>query len=341
MRTPHLSHSSRFHSLSTIDVLTPSLLPDVLSNIYIFVIVWLTTRCNLDNTILLRSRVMESGYSTRRSSMSRIKIFTSWMVPMLVMGLIGVGVRPVFAELYQVVDVADGGTITGVARWNGELPELQPIEIEADTGVCGEEAKSQALLVNSKNNGVSYVLVYLEQVAKGKAPADKYRLDMTNCQFTEHIFPFVRSQTMAMVNHDSFFHNPHFFNAKNASLLNVPMPDLNQKIEHKFLRTPLRNEKGVMRLQCDVHNNMNAYWAGFDHPYFAVTDANGKFEIRGVPPGKYTLVAWHEGYKVIREEAGRPFYDRSHIREQEVEVKPQETITVGFEFPVRKVYVDY
>jgi len=146
---------------------------------------------------------------------------------------------------------------------------------------------------------------------------------------------------MAMVNHDPFFHNPHFFNSKNASLLNVPMPDPDQEIDHKFLRTPLRNEKGVMRLQCDVHNNMNAYWVGFDHPYFAVTDANGKFVISGVPAGKYTLMAWHEGYKIIREEMGRPIYDRPHIRQQEIEIKSKETITVGFEFPVRKVYIDY
>jgi hypothetical protein len=188
---------------------------------------------------------------------------------------------------------------------------------------------------------VPYVLVYLERVEKGRAPADKYWLNMEACQFKEHIFPFVRSQVMAMVNHDPFFHNLHFFNAKNVSLLNVPMSDPDQKIEHRFLRTPLRNEKGVMRLQCDVHNNMNAYWAAFDHPYFAVTDADGKFEIRGIPAGKYTLVAWHEGYKVIREEMGRPIYDRPHIRQQEIELKPQETIKVDFEFPVRKVFIDY
>jgi hypothetical protein len=188
---------------------------------------------------------------------------------------------------------------------------------------------------------VRYALVYLEEVEKGKAPADKYWLHMVDCQFKEHIFPFVRSQVMAMVNHDSYFHNPHFFNAKNASLLNVPMSDPNQEIDHKFLRTPLKNEKGVMRLQCDVHNNMNAYWAGFDHPYFAVTDEDGKFKISGVPAGKYTLVAWHEGYKVVREEAGRPIYDRPHIRQQEIEVRPKETIEVSFGFPVRKVYTDY
>jgi hypothetical protein len=273
--------------------------------------------------------------------MSRAKTITAWIVSMLVMGLVEAGAGPIVAEPYRVIDVTDGGTITGVAVWKGEVPELQPIEIEADTSLCGEKAPSQALQINPKNNGVRYVLVYLEQVEKGKAPADKYWLHMVNCQFTEHIFPFVRSQVMAMVNHDPSFHNPHFFNAKNVSLLNVPMPDPDQEIDHKFLRTRLKNETGVMRLQCDVHSNMNAYWAGFDHPYFAVTDADGKFVISGVPAGKYTLVAWHEGYKVIREEMGRPIYDRPHLHQQEIDVKPTKTIDVSFEFPVRKVYIDY
>jgi hypothetical protein len=273
--------------------------------------------------------------------MSRAKTITSWIVSMLVMGLVEAGAGPIVAEPYQVIDVTEGGTITGVAVWTDEVPELPSIENEVDTSACGEEVPSQALYINPKNKGVRYILVYLEQVEKGKAPAEKYWLNMMDCQFTQHVFPFVRSQVMAMVNHDPFFHNPHFFNLKNESLLLVPMPDRGQEIAHKFLRTPLRNEKGVMRLQCDVHNNMNAYWAGFDHPYFAVTDADGKFVISGVPAGTYTLVAWHEGYKIIREEQGRPIYDRPHLRHQNIEVKPTKTIEVGFEFPVRKVFIDY
>jgi hypothetical protein len=115
--------------------------------------------------------------------MSRATTLTSWVVPMLVMGLIGAGVGPVFAEPYQVIDVTNGGTITGVAVWKGEVPELPPIEIGSDQDICGDETPSQALRVNSRNNGVQYVLVYLEQVGKGKAPADKYPLHMVGCQF--------------------------------------------------------------------------------------------------------------------------------------------------------------
>ena len=271
----------------------------------------------------------------------RSKLSLSVLCIMLCTFLFLGGTGPVFAEQYQVIDVTNGGTITGVATWKGEVPDLPPIELVTDTNVCGEEVPAQALLVNPTNKGVRSVLVYLERVEKGKAPADKYWLHMVGCQFKEHLLPFVRSQVMAMVNADPLFHNPHFFNAKNISLLNIPMPGPNYEIDHKYLQQPGKGEKGVMRLQCDIHSSMNAYWAGFDHPYFAVTDADGKFEISGVPPGKYTLVAWHEGYKVIREETARPIYDRPHIHRQEIEVKPKETVQVHFEFPVRKVTIDY
>lgn len=273
--------------------------------------------------------------------MSNATTFTSWMVPMLLMGLTGAGAGPVFAEPYQVIDVTNGGTITGIAVWTGEVPELPPIEVGADQHICGDERPSQALRVNSNTNGVQYVLVYLERVEKGKAPADQYPLQILGCQFKEHIFPFVRSQTMSIVNYDKVPHNSHFLNAKHGSPLNLLMPVASQYIDHKLLQIPGTDEKGVMRLRCDIHHNMNAYWAGFDHPYFAVTDVDGKFVISEVPAGKYTLMAWHEGYKIIREETGRPIYDRPHIRQQEIEVKPKETVDVSFEFPARKVHIDY
>lgn len=252
-----------------------------------------------------------------------------------------IGPMPVGAEPYQVIDVRNGGTITGVATWKGDIPELPPTIVQADTDFCGEEVPSQALQVNSKNTGVRNVLIYLETVEKGKAPDRKYGFKMEGCQFKQHVLPFVRSQMLSMVNLDPLFHNPHFFNAKNISLLNIPMPLQNQEISHKYLEIAGKHEKGVMRLQCDVHSNMNAYWAGFDHPYFAVTNEDGTFEISGVPPGKYTLVAWHEGYKVIREETSRPFYDRPHIHRQELEVKANEPVNLHFEFPVRKVTIEY
>ena len=276
--------------------------------------------------------------------MRRAAILACCVVLMLVMGVRGT----VSGEVYQVINVTDGGTIKGVASWKGDIPELPPFGDIVHPEVCGETQPSPALQVDPKNKAVRWVLVYLERVEKGKAPAEKYWLQMgkdkTNkvpdteaCQFKQHIFPFVRSQVVAMVNFESILHNPNFFDERHVSVLNMVMPTPYREVDHTILQF---HGKGVMPYQCDVHSHMNAYWAGFHHPYFAVTDADGKYEISGVPPGKYTLVGWHEGYKIVRMDVNRPTYDQPHVIRKEIEIKPKESVEVHLEFPVRKVIIE-
>ena len=274
--------------------------------------------------------------------MNRAKALTYCIMAMLVMGVTGTSPRPVFAEQYQVIEVTDGGTIKGVATWRGEIPTIPPIQVSVDSDVCGETAPSPVLQVDPKTHGVRFVLVYLEKVDKGKAPAEKYWLHMGKddsnkvpftqvCQFKEHVLAFVRSSRVAMINFDRIMHIPHFFNEKHDSVFNVAMPTQNREVDHTLLR-----DLGIgLPFQCDLHANMNGYAFGFDHPYFVRTDAEGKFEITGVPPGTYTLVAWHEGYKSVRiDNEGRPIYDRPHVIQKEIEVTPRGTTTERFEFPV-------
>lgn len=276
--------------------------------------------------------------------MNRARILTYCLVSMLVIGVTGTA----SGEAYQVINVTDGGTIKGIASWKGDIPELPLFGDIVHPEVCGETQRSEALLVDPKNRGVRWVLVYLERIEKGKAPAEKYWLhmgkDKTNkvpdteaCQFKQHIFPFVRSQVVAMVNFESILHNPNFFDERHVSVLNMVMPTPYREVAHTILQY---HGKGVMPYQCDIHSHMNGYWAGFHHPYFAVTDADGKFEISGVPPGKYTLVAWHEGYKIVRMDVARPTYDQPHVIRQEIEVKPKDMVEVHLEFPVRKVTME-
>jgi hypothetical protein len=107
--------------------------------------------------------------------------------------------RAVLAE-YDVIDVTDGGRITGVATWQDEIPTLPPLKVLADMDVCGDTAESQALKIDPKTMGLRFVLVYLDQVDKGKPPAPEYRVHMGKRardpadrprQFQEHVFPFV------------------------------------------------------------------------------------------------------------------------------------------------------
>lgn len=247
---------------------------------------------------------------------------------------------------YDVIEVSDGGTIKGQAVWKGAIPKVPPLRVFADLDACGTQVPSPVLRIDPATNGMQDVLVYLERVERGKAAEAVYRLPMgksaaavpaQTCQFLHSVFPFVRTSQIGLINFEPVLHNPHFFNEKQASLFNLALPTPDREIVTTLLRA-----RGVgLRLQCDVHVHMNAWAAAFDHPYFAVTDEQGRFEIGGIPPGSYTLVAWHPGFNIVKFSASRPVYDEPHVLRQPVEISPKAQIESRFEFPVRPVEVEW
>lgn len=249
-----------------------------------------------------------------------------------------------YAE-YEIIDVSDGGTVKGQAVWKGSIPKLPPLKVFADPDTCGTHVPSPALRIDPGTNGLQEVLVYLERVERGKAAASAYPLRMGKsathpagraCQFEQQITPFVRTAEVALINFESILHNPHLFSEKH-SLFNIAMPTADREI-----RASLGRARGVgLRLQCDVHVHMNAWAAALDHPYFAVTDEQGRFEIKGIPPGSYTLVAWHPGFNIVKFSASRPLYDEPHVIRQPLEISPKAQVESRFEFPARPVEVEW
>jgi hypothetical protein len=89
---------------------------------------------------------------------------------------------------------------------------------------------------------------------------------------------------------------------------------------------------GVIDVQCDAHTHMRAWIVVRDNPYFAVTDDTGQFRIGEVPPGRYKVVAWHEGWVVTgKDKDGRPVYDAPRVLTQDVTVPPKGEVTLDFE----------
>ena len=172
-------------------------------------------------------------------------------------------------------------------------------------------------VVVNKNGTLRWALVYVSKGLEGKTfppPTTPVVFDQRGCHYEPHVFGIQAKQPLEIVNSDTTNHNVHFLpnNRANPQLnLGMPQPGKQRKMMNKA--------ELPFKIKCEVHNWMAAWCAVFDHPYFAVSDEQGSFKIANLPPGKYTLTAWHEKLKS----------DKSTI---EIEVGAKETKTADFEF---------
>lgn len=189
---------------------------------------------------------------------------------------------------------AGGATLTGKIAFEGAAPRMELLKMEADA-YCKAEHKepvySQEVVVNA-NNTLRWVLVYVKDGVTGNYPPPKegVTLDQHGCQYSPHIFGIQAGQTLKILNSDSTLHNIHALPKKNAEF-NIGQPFPKMVTEKKFDQVEV-----PVRFKCDVHKWMGAYCAVLNHPFFAVTNEQGTFEIKNLPPGNYVIEAWHEKY---------------------------------------------
>lgn len=231
------------------------------------------------------------------------------------------------AGAYEVVDVTDGGSLTGVVRFVGELPKLAPIPVRKDKETCGD-SKPTEVLVLGPNKGVRNTVVWIEGITKGKkAEAREIVLDNAKCLFVPHVEVVVAGNTAKIKNSDPILHNTHGF-LERATVFNLALPLQNQVIDI----TKRLKKYGVVDIQCDAHPHMRAWMIVRDNPYVVVTDGNGSFKIADIPPGTYKVVAWHESWKVTEtDKDGRPIYDKPVTVTKEATIPVKGEAKVEFE----------
>lgn len=191
---------------------------------------------------------------------------------------------------------AEGSAVVGTVRYTGPARTPTPMPVKHDGHACGKSQPDESLLVDGQGR-VRNAVVSLEGVKDAPAPVPGTAdLDQKGCRFEPHVQAVAAGSTLVIHNSDGVFHNVHGFH-EGTTLFNLAMPRPKMQIKRKLAKP------GANFFRCDAgHGWMSAHVWTFSHPYFAVTDEQGRFTLKDVPPGTYTLRVWHEGWK--RREAG-------------------------------------
>ena len=184
---------------------------------------------------------------------------------------------------------AGTGVIKGTVSFRGERPALRMIpnsECHSGAGLVPDET-----VVVDDGGGLRNVLVYLKDGpnADVPAPVSPPVLDQVGCRYVPRVVAVRVGETLRVRSSDPVMHNVHGLADQNPAF-NFGMTAAGETKDLTF------NAPEVIRVKCDVHPWMVAHVGVFDHPFHAVSGEGGSFELTRVPPGTYTLVAWHEKY---------------------------------------------
>jgi hypothetical protein len=188
----------------------------------------------------------------------------------------------------RMVLAGTAGVVAGTVTLAGPRPVRPPMPVFKSHEACGDAVPDDRLVVAS-GGGVRYAVVTIEGVKEGKKPERDIAILLENraCRFEPHVQTAEVGQWLELHNSDPVLHNADA-RIGPETLFNVALTPGRQ------VRKPLARP-GLIAITCDVrHTWMSAFIAVTDHPYHTVTDAEGAYEIRDVPPGEYTLRVWHE-----------------------------------------------
>ncbi len=193
---------------------------------------------------------------------------------------------------YEVIEVGDGCSITGSVKFTGDIPKREMLVLDKDMHVCGTNSRpSNRLIIDEKTRGIKNVVVYIENVTRGKKFNDKWHfvLNQEACEFTPHIQMIPVNSTLEIRNRDPMAHNVHAYPVRNSTF-NVSIPSRGVPP----VKTFGREER--IKVRCDRHGWMSAWIVVMDSPYYCLTGEDGTFEISGIPPGDYRVCVWHEAF---------------------------------------------
>jgi len=247
---------------------------------------------------------------------------------------------------YQEIKVTNGGTIRGKVTIRGDKPRAMAFNLVTipDPVFCGTISTGTGWrlvedFIIGPNKELKDVVVMLKDVKKGKAfSLPKVRIEAKDCDFIPFVNVLKDKDEISVVNVDPVEHDIQGYETARERgarvLFNRPLP-MNPFLETakmlgvKYMagepmveKIHLRKGRNVFVMQCGFHPYMFSWGMVVKNPYYSITKEDGKFEIKNIPPGEYTLSAWHPGMK--------------KYLNQKVVVKPNQTVSAQFEYEAPK-----
>ena len=189
-------------------------------------------------------------------------------------------------------DAAGGASLKGTAKFEGAAVKPARIDMSSDPNCAkahSTPATTEDLMIGA-SGGLENVVVYVSDGLGDRTfepPQQPAVIEQKGCQYKPHVVALQTNQKLDVVNSDATTHNIHPMPTNNREW-NKTQPH-GMPVEETFTR-----EEIAIPVKCNVHPWMRGYIAVFKHPYFVVTDKDGNFDLKDLPPGTYTIKAWHE-----------------------------------------------
>ena len=216
----------------------------------------------------------------------------------------------------KTLDLSSTGSLKGRVLFEGDAPAPKKIPVQGNPECAvlhpGGAVVSEEMLV--QNGGLQNVFVYVKEGLEAYSfdtPKEPVTIINSKCVYSPHVMGVQTNQELIFMNQDATLHNIHAYPKLNKPF-NLGLPIVGMKQTKKFTQTEV-----MIPVKCDVHPWMQGYIGVLDHPYFTVTDAEGNFELKNLPPGEYTIEAWHE---------------KLGVQSQKIKIEPQQAQTAEFKF---------
>ncbi len=209
------------------------------------------------------------------------------------------------------IDPATVATVSGTVKFEGTVPKPKKIDMSQDPACKGQ---NETETVVAEGGNLANVFVYVSDGLGNRtfdAPKEPVVVDQDGCRYHPHVLGVMAGQTVQIKNSDNTTHNVHP-SPKDNKEWNESQPPKGAPIEKTFARPEV-----LIPVKCNQHPWMKMYLGVVKHPFFAVTGKDGKFELKGLPPGDYTITAVHE---------------KLGPQEMKVTVAPKDSKTVDFSF---------